>query len=193
MILSPIVDGKEKWYSLFKKQFCTFSFFHVNHIFRASLVAQMIKNSPATQETWVSFLGWEDPLRGGSGNQLQYSCLQNSIDREEPGGLQSTGHRESDKTKRLTTHNHIFIKLVIKPTSRYSLLKRNKNICPYKTQIFTASLFMTTKHLQQPNWLSTERKIEKWIIVYPYHEILQNTLKNELLINADGLISEMLH
>ena len=28
----------------------------------ASLVAQVVKNSPAMQETWVQFLGWEDPL-----------------------------------------------------------------------------------------------------------------------------------
>ena len=27
-----------------------------------SLVAQMVKNPPAMQETWVQFLGWEDPL-----------------------------------------------------------------------------------------------------------------------------------
>ena len=28
----------------------------------ASLVAQLVKNSPAIQETWVQFLGWEDSL-----------------------------------------------------------------------------------------------------------------------------------
>ena len=29
---------------------------------RASLMAQMVKNPPAVQETWIQFLGWEDPL-----------------------------------------------------------------------------------------------------------------------------------
>ena len=29
----------------------------------ASLVAQLIKNPPAMQETWVRSLGWEDPLK----------------------------------------------------------------------------------------------------------------------------------
>ena len=29
---------------------------------RASLVAQLVKNLPAMQETWVQSLGWEDPL-----------------------------------------------------------------------------------------------------------------------------------
>ena len=31
-------------------------------LFGASLVAQLIKNPPAMQETWVQSLGWEDPL-----------------------------------------------------------------------------------------------------------------------------------
>ena len=31
----------------------------------ASLVAQMVKNPPAVQETWVRFLDWEDPLEKG--------------------------------------------------------------------------------------------------------------------------------
>ena len=28
----------------------------------ASLVAQLVKNLPAMQETWVHFLVWEDPM-----------------------------------------------------------------------------------------------------------------------------------
>ena len=31
----------------------------------ASLVAQLVKNLPARQETWVQSLGWEDPLAKG--------------------------------------------------------------------------------------------------------------------------------
>ena len=33
--------------------------------FKASLVAQLVKNLPAVQETWVRSLGWEDPLEKG--------------------------------------------------------------------------------------------------------------------------------
>ena len=44
-----------------------------------SLVAQMVKNLPTMQEIWVRSLGWKDPLQ--KGNPLQYSCLENSIDR----------------------------------------------------------------------------------------------------------------
>ena len=32
---------------------------------RASLVAQLVKNLPAMWETWVQYLGWEDPLEKG--------------------------------------------------------------------------------------------------------------------------------
>jgi len=31
----------------------------------ASLVAQMVKNLPAMQESWVRSLHWEDPLENG--------------------------------------------------------------------------------------------------------------------------------
>ena len=31
----------------------------------ASLVPQIIKNTPTMQENWVRFLGWEDPLEEG--------------------------------------------------------------------------------------------------------------------------------
>ena len=31
----------------------------------ASLVAQLVKNPPTMQETWVQSLGWEDPLEKG--------------------------------------------------------------------------------------------------------------------------------
>ena len=31
-------------------------------IIRASLVAQLVKNPPAVQESWVRSLGFEDPL-----------------------------------------------------------------------------------------------------------------------------------
>ena len=57
---------------------------------RASLVAQMVKNLPAVQETWVPSLGWGDPL--GEGMATHCSILAWRIPwTEEPGGLQSMG------------------------------------------------------------------------------------------------------
>ena len=59
-------------------------------IFRASLVAQMVKRLPAMQETWVRTLGWEDPLEKEMATHC--STLAWKIPwTEEPGGLQSMG------------------------------------------------------------------------------------------------------
>ena len=37
----------------------------------ASLVAQLVKNLPAMQETWVCSLGWEDPLEKGKATRSE--------------------------------------------------------------------------------------------------------------------------
>ena len=48
----------------------------------ASLVAQTVKHLPTVWETWVQSLGQEDPLeKGMAGYPLQYSCLENPMDR----------------------------------------------------------------------------------------------------------------
>ena len=39
----------------------------------ASLVAQLVKNMPAMQGTWVQSLGWEDPLE--KGKAIHFSIL----------------------------------------------------------------------------------------------------------------------
>ena len=53
----------------------------------ASLVAQMVKNLPTMQETWVQTLGWEDPMEKGMATQS--SILAWRIPwTEEPGRLQ---------------------------------------------------------------------------------------------------------
>ena len=57
---------------------------------QAFLVAQMLKNLPAMQETQVHSLGWEDPLEKGMATHS--SILAWRIPwTEEPGGLQSMG------------------------------------------------------------------------------------------------------
>ena len=45
---------------------------------QASLVTQIIKNTPVMQETQVQSLGQEDPLEKGMTTHSQYSCLENS-------------------------------------------------------------------------------------------------------------------
>ena len=60
--------------------------------FGASWVAQLVKNPPAMQETWVLSLVGEDPLEEGMATHC--STLAWRIPwTEVPGGLQSTGSR----------------------------------------------------------------------------------------------------
>ena len=65
-------------------------------------MAQLVKNPPAMWETWVRSLGWEDPLEEGMATHS--SILARTIPwTEEPGGLQSWGHKEWD-TAEATKH-----------------------------------------------------------------------------------------
>ena len=69
-------------------------YYHYN---RASLIAQLVKNLPAIQETWVLFLGQEDPLEKEMATYS--SILARKIPwTEEPGGLPSMGLQELDTT-----------------------------------------------------------------------------------------------
>ena len=87
----------------------------------ASLVAQLVKNPPAMQETWVWSLGWEDALEKGKTThssilawRILWDCrvsLEKAIAThsstlawkipwtEEPVGLLSMGCTESDTTE----------------------------------------------------------------------------------------------
>ena len=62
----------------------------------ASLVAQLVKNPPAMQETWVWSLGWKDPLEKGKATHSSYSGLENSMD------YTVHGVAELDATERLS-------------------------------------------------------------------------------------------
>ena len=53
---------------------------------RASLVAQMVNNLPAMQETWVQSLSLEDPLEKGMATKSSILALR-ILWTEEPGGL----------------------------------------------------------------------------------------------------------
>ena len=54
---------------------------HVVVIAYFPIVAQMVKNPPGMQETWAQFLGQENPSGDRNGNPLQYSCLENPMDK----------------------------------------------------------------------------------------------------------------
>ena len=64
-------------------------------------MAQMVENLTAMQETWDPSLCWEDPLEEGMATPLQYSCLENPMNR---GAWRPTVHgvAELDTTERLS-------------------------------------------------------------------------------------------
>ena len=66
----------------------------------AFLVVQMVKNLPAMQVTWVRSLAGEDPLEKGMVYLLQYSGLENPVDK---GSWRTTIHgvTELDMTLQL--------------------------------------------------------------------------------------------
>ena len=69
-----------------------------------SLVAQTIKRLPTVQETWVQSLDREDLEKEMTTHS---SMLAWKIPwMEEPGGLQSMGRKESDRTERLQFLSH---------------------------------------------------------------------------------------
>ena len=59
-------------------------------IIPVSLVAYLVKNLPAKQETWVQ-LG--RPSGRGHGNPFQYSCLENSHGQRSMAGCSPWGHK----------------------------------------------------------------------------------------------------
>ena len=64
--------------------------FYFTCVIQASLVAQMIKNLPAMQETQVRSLSWEETLEEETATH--FSILAWKIPRtEKPGGLQFMG------------------------------------------------------------------------------------------------------
>ena len=75
--------------------------------FGNSLVAQLVKNLPAVQETWVRSLGQEDSPGEGNGNPFQYACLGNPMDR---GPWQAAVHGVTKSWTRLSDeHFHFHI------------------------------------------------------------------------------------
>ena len=76
-------------------------------IFWASLEAQMVKNLPATQETWVQSLGWEDPLEEGMATHSSILAWRIPIER---GAWWATVHKVAEfNMTELTKHTWVDI------------------------------------------------------------------------------------
>ena len=68
---------------------------------RASLVAQMVKNPPAIQETWVQFLGQEDPLKEEMATHSSI-LVRRTPGTEKLAGYSPWGHKELHTAERLS-------------------------------------------------------------------------------------------
>ena len=65
-------------------------------------MAQLVKSLSAMRETQVRSLGREDPLEKEMATPLQYSCLENSMDRGAWWAIVhgvTKSHKESDTTE----------------------------------------------------------------------------------------------
>ena len=79
----------------------------------ASLMAQLVKNPPALQETWVWSLGWEDLQKNGMATHSSILAWRIPLNR---GAWRATVHgvQESDTTERLT---HLCVMYIVARSS----------------------------------------------------------------------------
>ena len=136
--------------------------------FRASLVAQTVKNLPAMQETWVSSLGRENCL------EKRMVATHSSILAwripwtEEPGGLQSMGsQRVGDNWATDISHFtqiHFVAWQKLTHHCKASILKNNFN---QKQKIPHATL-----HSQKKNFLIKKKKSYKIQPIYQFSQCI---------------------
>ena len=81
---------------------------HPFELSSTSLVIQMVKNPPAMWETWVWFLGWEDPLEEGMATHSSILAWRIPKDKGAWWATVHGGHKELDMTERLSTHTYFF-------------------------------------------------------------------------------------
>ena len=79
-------------------------FKHYDSDREASLVAQLVKNLPAMQETWVQSMGWEDPLEEGMATHSSILAWRIPMDR---GAWWATDHGVTKCHNRATKHKHV--------------------------------------------------------------------------------------
>ena len=107
---------------------------------RASLVAQTVKNLTAVRETWVQFLGWEEPLEECMATHSSILAWRIPMER---GVWWATVHgaAESDMTGWLSTHTQVLLPLLCKERMK---LSRNPS-CPPLGKVLTQHIL----HWQQ--------------------------------------------
>ena len=97
----------DNWVTIWKKVAWVCILFLISKLIPwAFLVAQMVKNLPAMQGMWVQSLGRGRSLGEGRGYPLQYSCLENSMDREAWLAMVRGVTKSQTRLRNLHTHEH---------------------------------------------------------------------------------------
>ena len=83
-----------------------------------SLVAKLVKNPPAMWETWVQFLGWEDPLEKGKATHsnilawgISWTIQFQRIARRDKKAFLSDQCKEIEETNRIGKTRDLFKKI----------------------------------------------------------------------------------
>ena len=84
----------------------------------AFLVAQTVRNLPATWETWVPSLGWEDPLEEGTATHSSILAWRIAMDK---GAWWATVHGVAKSWTRLSDLTFTFFSLDFKWNHIYNL------------------------------------------------------------------------
>ena len=100
-------------YGYNSKSACISHPYTCTHIWASQMAKQYIISLPMqeTQEMWVQFLSWKDPLESEMASQSNVLAWKISMDREAwQATYSSRGHKKSDKTEHSRTkHMYIFL------------------------------------------------------------------------------------
>ena len=90
-------------------------------MYGASLVAQLVKNPPVIQETWVRSLSWEGALEKGKDTHLFWPGEFHEL-------YSSQGRKESDMTERLSLSTYMTEAKHLKVILDFSLSTHNPSV-----------------------------------------------------------------
>ena len=123
-----VVGSTEQWGSLTKMPLYTNSIWEINLLWssRASLVAQLVKNLHAVQETQVWSLGGEDPLEKGMATHSNILAWRTPWT-EESGGLQTTGSQRVGHD--WLSYTFTFHFAVVLPNHEFNSLHGELSLC----------------------------------------------------------------
>ena len=136
-----------------------------------SLVAQTVKNPPAMWETWIWFLGWEDPLEEEMATHSSILAWRNPMDR-------GVWQLQSMRSQRKFGHNW-----ATKHSTAHSLLgdKRNKyiNVC-WRLKCLVFHILWDISHYGF--WKNVEVTFLSNYILWSYFSSLYSTIPKILTL-----------